>query len=235
VKAASSEQAEDLAQQKWTAVDRYITDHLLLPDPILDAAMEASQAAELPPIQVSPMQGKMLHILARAQGARRILELGTLGGYSTIWLARALPPDGRLITLEANLKHADVARTNLTRAGLSHIVELRLGPALDSLKEMANAGTAPFDFIFIDADKPGYADYLTWSLKLSRPGTLIVADNVVRKGNVVDENSDDTDVQGIRRFNEALTAEPRLIATTIQTVGSKGYDGFTMAFVSEFT
>jgi len=233
--AATSEQAEDLAQQKWTAVDRYITDHLLLPDPILDAAIEGSQAAKLPSIQVSPTQGKMLHILVRAQRARRILELGTLGGYSTIWLARALPLDGRLITLEANPKHAGVARKNLERAGLNDIVELRLGPALDSLQEMANAGTVPFDFIFIDADKPGYADYLTWSLKLSHPGTLIVADNVVRKGNVVDEHSDDANVQGIRRFNEVLAAEPRLIATTIQTVGSKGYDGFTMAVVSEFT
>ena len=228
----SPEKAEDLAQKKWTAVDRYIRDHLLLPDPILDAAIEASQAAGLPPIQVSPPQGKMLHILARAQGARRILELGTLGGYSTIWLARALAPDGRLITLEADPKHAAVARANLPRAGLTHIVEIRLGPALDSLKAMANDGTAPFDFIFIDADKPGYADYLTWSLKLSRPGTLIVADNVIRKGNVIDENSKDIDTQGIRRFNETMAAEPRLVATTIQTVGSKGYDGFTLAVVS---
>jgi predicted O-methyltransferase YrrM len=230
--AASSELAESLAQQKWTTVDDYITDRLFLPDPILDAAIETSHAADLPPIQVTPTQGRMLHILARTQRARRILELGTLGGYSTIWLARALPPDGRLITLEVNPKHADVARANLARAGLSHIVELRLGPALDSLKAMAEAATTPFDFIFIDADKPGYADYLAWSLKLCRPGTLIVADNVVRKGNVVDENSDDTNVQGIRRFNEVLAAEPRLIATTIQTVGSKGYDGFTMALMS---
>ena len=229
--AANSEQAEDLAQQKWAAVDRYITDHLLPPDPILDAAIESSQAAELPPIQVSPAQGRMLHILARAKVARRILELGTLGGYSTIWLARALAPDGHLTTLEADPKHAAVARANLERAGVSHIVELRLGPALESLKKMANAGTAPFDFIFIDADKPGYADYLTWSLKLSRPGTLIVADNVVRKGNVVDESSVDVDVQGIRRFIEMLAAQPRLMATAIQTVGSKGYDGFTLALV----
>jgi len=227
----SSEQAGDLAQKRWTAVDRYITDQLLLPDPILDAAIEGSRAAGLPPIQVSPTQGKLLHILARTQGARRILELGTLGGYSTIWLARALAADGHLITLEADPKHAAVARANLARAGLTHLVELRLGPALDSLKEMANAATVPFDFIFIDADKPGYADYLTWSLKLSRPGTLIVADNVVRNGNIVDENSDDINVQGIRRFNETLAAEPRLVATTIQTVGSKGYDGFTMAIV----
>lgn len=230
---ARSETMEELAQEKWNAVDSYITDCLLPPDPILDAAIQQSHAAGLPTIQVSPTQGKMLHILARAQGARRILELGTLGGYSTIWLARALPADGRLITLEVNPRHADVARANLARAGLSHKVELRLGPALDSLKEMAKAGTAPFDFIFIDADKPGYADYLTAILKLSRPGTVIVADNVVRKGNVVDENSDDSNVQGIRHFNEVLAAEPRLIATTIQTVGSKGYDGFTLAIVNE--
>ncbi len=231
--ATSTKQSEDLIQECWSAVDHYISDLLLPPDASLDAALEASRAAELPSIHVSPPQGKMLYILARIQGARRILELGTLGGYSTIWLARALPPDGHLITLEANPKHAEVARANITRAGLARVVELRLGSGLDSLKQMAATGVAPFDFIFIDADKPGYPDYLTWTLKLSRPGTLIVADNVVRKGKVVDAKSDDANVQGIRRFNELLATEPRLAATTIQTVGSKGYDGFTLAVVNE--
>ncbi len=225
--------AENFTQDHWSAVDAYISNLLLPQDPVLDAALQASRAAALPSIHVSPTQGKMLHILARAQGARRILELGTLGAYSTIWLARALPHDGRLVTLEANPKHAEVARKNLARAGLEQAVELRLGPALDSLKQMVAAGTPAFDFIFIDADKPGYADYLTWTLKLSRPGTLIIADNVVRKAKVIDHQSDDANVQGIRRFNQVLAAEPRLIATTIQTVGSKGYDGFTMAMVSD--
>jgi predicted O-methyltransferase YrrM len=230
---ASEERAEQTAEARWAAVDRYVTDLFLPPDSSLEEALERSRAADLPSIQVSPTQGKMLHILARVQGARRILELGTLGGYSTIWLARALPPDGRLITLEASPKHAEVARTNFAHAGVSELVELRLGPALDALKLMASVGVAPFDFIFIDADKPGYAEYLTWTLKLSRPGTFILADNVIRKGNVIDEHSDDANVQGIRRFHEALAAEPRLMATTIQTVGSKGYDGFTMAMVTE--
>jgi predicted O-methyltransferase YrrM len=229
--ATGAQQGDDLAQANWTAVDRYITSLLLPVDPILDAALEASRAAELPPIQVSPTQGKLLHLLARMQGARRILELGTLGGYSTIWLARALPADGRLISLEADAKHAEVARTNIARAGLADLVEVRLGSALESLKQMVVAGVAPFDFIFIDADKPGYPDYLTWTVKLSRPGTMIIADNVVRNASVLDPSSDDPNVQGIRRFNEVLAAERRLAATTIQTVGSKGYDGFALAIV----
>jgi predicted O-methyltransferase YrrM len=227
------QQIDDLARENWTAVDRYITDLLIPRDAILDAALESSRAAELPPINVSPTQGKLLHILARAQGARRILELGTLGGYSTIWLARALPQGGRLVTLEANPKHAEVARQNIARSGLTQLVELRLGSALDSLKQMVAAGDAPFDFIFIDADKPGYPDYLIWTLKLSRPGTMIIADNVVRNAKVINSSSDDPNVQGIRRFNEVLATEPRLTATTIQTVGSKGYDGFTLALVAE--
>jgi predicted O-methyltransferase YrrM len=225
----------DLAQANWTAVDRYIRGLLVPEDPILDAALETSRAAELPPINVSPTQGKLLHLLARIQGARRILELGTLGGYSTIWLARALPADGRLITLEANAKHAEVARENIARAGLARLVEVRLGSALDSLKQMIASGCAPFDFIFIDADKSGYPDYLTWTLKLSRPGAMIIADNVVRNAKVLDPSSDDPDVQGIRRFNELLAAEHRLSATTIQTVGSKGYDGFALAMVEVST
>lgn len=230
--ATGAQQADDVAQPNWTAVDRYINDLLIPPDPALDATLEASRAADLPPINVSPAQGKLLHILARIQGARRILELGTLGGYSTIWLARALPDGGRLVTLEASPKHAEVARKNIARAGLANVVELRLGPALDSLKQMAAERIAPFDFIFIDADKPGYPDYLTWTLKLSRPGTLILADNVVRNGKVIDPSSVDPMVQGIRRFNQVLVSERRLTATTIQTVGSKGYDGFTLAVVA---
>ncbi len=230
-----AQQGSDLAQANWTAVDRYIRGLLVPEDPILDAALETSRAAELPPINVSPTQGKLLHLLARIQGARRILELGTLGGYSTIWLARALPADGRLITLEANAKHAEVARENIARAGLARLVEVRLGSALDSLKQMIASGCAPFDFIFIDADKSGYPDYLTWTLKLSRPGAMIIADNVVRNAKVLDPSSDDPDVQGIRRFNELLAAEHRLSATTIQTVGSKGYDGFTLAMVEVST
>ncbi len=230
-----AQQGGDLAQANWTAVDRYIRGLLVPEDPILDAALETSRAAELPPINVSPTQGKLLHLLARIQGARRILELGTLGGYSTIWLARALPADGRLITLEANAKHAEVARENIARAGLARLVEVRLGSALDSLKQMIASGCAPFDFIFIDADKSGYPDYLTWTLKLSRPGAMIIADNVVRNAKVLDPSSDDPDVQGIRRFNELLAAEHRLSATTIQTVGSKGYDGFALAMVEVST
>ena len=220
-----------MAQEQWTAVDRYLTDLLVPPDPALEVALQASAAAGLPPIQVSPNQGKLLHLLARLQGARAILEIGTLGGYSTIWLARALPAGGRLVTLEADPKHAEVARANLARAGLADVVELRLGRALETLPRLAAEGRGPFDLIFIDADQPGYPDYFAWALKLSRPGSLILADNVVRKGAVVDAASDDPRVQGVRRFNELLAAEPRVTATAIQTVGSKGYDGFALALV----
>jgi predicted O-methyltransferase YrrM len=232
--ATGSSQSGGVAQPDWIAVDSYVADLLLPPDPVLDATLEASNAAGLPPINVSPTQGRMLHILARIQGAQRILEIGTLGGYSTIWLARALSSGGHLVTLEANPKHAEVARKNIARAGLTDAVELLLGRALDSLEEMVAEGVTPFDFIFIDADKPSYPDYLTWSLKLSRPGTMIVADNVVRDGKVADATNADPNVQGIRRFNEVLAAEKRLTATTVQTVGSKGYDGFTLAVVGDF-
>jgi predicted O-methyltransferase YrrM len=182
---------------------------------------------------VSPTQGKLLHVLARVQGARRILEIGTLGGYSTIWLARALPADGRLISLEIDRRHAEVAQTNLDRAGLSSAVEIRLGLALDTLPKLVSEGRGPFDLIFIDADKPGYADYLKWSLKLARKGTLIIADNVVRKGAVADPESTDENVQGIRKFNEALAAEKRVTTTVMQTVGSKGYDGLALILVTD--
>lgn len=221
-----------MTPEHWTAVDRYINDLFVPPDPALDATLRASTAAGLPQINVAPNQGKLLHLLAKLQGARNILELGTLGGYSTLWLARALPADGRLITLEADPKHAEVARTNIARAGLANVVELRIGKALETLPLLAAEGRGPFDLIFIDADKPGYPDYLPWALNLSRRGTLIIADNVIRKGAVADAHSTDANVQGVRRFNELLAAEPRVSATAIQTVGSKGYDGFAFALVT---
>jgi predicted O-methyltransferase YrrM len=220
-----------MTQEQWTAVDDYITDLFIPSDPALEAALNSSAKAGLPSIQVSVTQGKMLHLLARAVGARKILEIGTLGGYSTIWLARALPPDGKLITLEAELKHAEVARANIERAGLSGAVELRLGRAQETLPALVAEQHGPFDLIFIDADKPGYSDYLGWSLRLSRPGTLIIADNVVRKGQVAGPTAGDANVEGIRAFNKALAAEKRVSATEIQTVGSKGYDGFALIVV----
>lgn len=220
-------------QELWTDVDRYLVDAVVQPDGVLDAALATSQAAGLPSINVSASQGKLLMVLARGQGARRILEIGTLGGYSTIWLARALPPGGRLMTLEANPLHAEVALSNIARAGLSEVVELRQGKAVDTLRRLVAEGHEPFDFIFIDADKPGYVDYFDWSLKLARPGTLIFADNVVRSGNVADPEHRDENVQAARRFHERVAAEPRVQATVMQTVGAKGYDGFTLAVVTE--
>lgn len=221
----------ETAKDQWTAVDRYIADLLVPSDPALEAALEASTTAGLPNIQVSPTQGKMLHLLAMSLGARNILELGTLGGYSTIWLARALPADGRLITLEADPKHAEIARANVARAGLSGIVELRLGRALDTLPQLAAEGRGPFDLIFIDADKRNNPGYLTWALKLSASGSVIVVDNVVRDGAVLGASSHDANLQGIRSMNEMIAAERRLDATAIQTVGVKGYDGFVIALV----
>jgi predicted O-methyltransferase YrrM len=221
-----------MTTEVWTEVDRYITDLLVPPDPALSAALQTSDTAGLPQINVSPAQGKLLQLLARVQGARTILEIGTLGGYSTVWLARALPPDGRLITLESDPKHAEIARANIACAGLADIVELRLGRALDTLPQLVAEKRAPFDVIFIDADKPGYPDYFAWALRLSRRGTLIIADNVVRKGAVADAASSDPLVQGIRRFMDLVAAEPRVSATAIQTVGSKGYDGFAIALVT---
>ena len=215
----------------WTAVDRYLTDLLVGADPVLEATLEANAAAALPPYDVSPNQGKLLHVLARGQGARRILEIGTLGGYSTIWLARALPPDGHLITLEVDPRYAEVARANLARAGLGEVAEVRVGPALETLPQIAAGGDGPFDLIFIDADKANNPQYLAWSLELSRRGSLIVVDNVVRNGAVIDAGSDDPGVQGVRRLHELLAAEPRVSATAIQTVGSKGWDGFAIAVV----
>jgi predicted O-methyltransferase YrrM len=215
--------------KQWIAVDKYIGDLLLPSDRSHDAAIETSAAAGLPSIAVSPALGKLLHVLAKATGARRILEIGTLGGYSTIWLARALPPDGRVVTLEVDPKHAEVARANFSRAGVADRIDLKLGAALDTLATLGAAG--PFDFVFIDADKGGYAEYLHWAVALSRVGALIVADNVIREGKVTDPASKDQNVQGIRRFNDALAAERRVVATEIQTVGVKGYDGIAVMVV----
>ena len=220
------EHADNVAmtQELWTAVDRYISDLMIPFDAALDGALHATADAGMPAIAVSPAQGKMLMLLAQSLGARRILEIGTLGGYSTIWLARGLADGGRLITLEADPKHAEVARRNIARAGLSESVEVKLGRAIETLPGL----DGPFDLIFIDADKPSYPEYLSWAVKLSRTGSLIIADNVVRKGAVIDEASGDANVQGVRRFNEAVAAETRVSATVIQTVGSKGYDGFAI-------
>jgi predicted O-methyltransferase YrrM len=217
-----------MSEAKWSAVDDYICDLFVGDEPVLAATLAASDAAGLPAIAVAPNQGKLLHLLARLQGARAILEIGTLGGYSTIWLARALPRDGRLITLEANPKHAAVARANIERAGLASIVDLRLGPALETLPQLAG----PFDLIFIDADKESNADYFSWALKLSRRGSLIVIDNVVRDGKVIDAESRDPMVKGVRRLYEAMAAEPKVSVTVIQTVGRKGYDGLAIALVT---
>jgi predicted O-methyltransferase YrrM len=222
-----------MSRQQWTAVDGYITDLLVAADPALDAALQASAAAGLPPIAVSPNQGKLLHLLAQVQGARTILELGTLGGYSTIWLARALPGDGRLVTLEVNPKYAEVAAANIALAGLADVVDLRVGPALEVLPQVAAEGRDPFDLIFIDADKQSIPEYFAWALKLSGDGSLIITDNVILNGALIDAANDDPRVQGVRRFHEFLAAESRVSATTIQTVGSKGYDGFTLALVMD--
>jgi predicted O-methyltransferase YrrM len=216
------------AQDQWTAVDDYVAGLLVPSDPALDAALVASEAAGLPPHAVSRSQGKLLHLLARLRGARSILEIGTLGAYSTIWLARALPAGGRLVTLEANPRHAAVARANLTHAGLDAVVTLHEARAADTLPRL----DGPFDMVFIDADKPSNPDYFAWALRLSRPGTLVIVDNVVRDGAVVDADSADPSVQGVRRLNAMLATEPRVSATTIQTVGCKGWDGFTLALVS---
>lgn len=219
------------SQALWNAVDDYI-DEVVQPDAVLSSALEASTAAGLPAIAVSPSQGKLLYMLARVLGARRILEIGTLGGYSTIWLARALPADGRLTTLELDPKHAAVARSNVSMAGLGDVVDVRTGAALELLPAIAEEGSGPFDFVFIDADKQNIPSYFDWALKLSRVGSLIVVDNVVRNGDVLDAASDDASVIGVRRLNARLAAESRATATTIQTVGIKGYDGFTVALVT---
>ncbi len=220
-----------MTHELWTSVDDYINGLLIPSDPALEQALKASAEAGLPAIQVSAAQGKLLYLLARAMNARRILEIGTLGGYSTIWLARALPPEGSLVTLELNARHAEVARANFVRAGLGEKVEVRIGRAQETLPRLAAEKTAPFDLVFLDADKPGYSEYFRWALQLGRRGTMIIADNVVRDGEVTDPSSKDADVQGVRKFNEVIAAEPRVSATIVQTVGSKGYDGFALAVV----
>jgi predicted O-methyltransferase YrrM len=227
-----------MERELWTAVDGYIADHLLPADPVLDAALDASREAGLTGGALAPNQGKLLEILARVQGARSVLELGTLGGYSTIWLARALPEGGCLISLEADPRHAAIARANIAHAGLAGVVEVRVGPALETLPVLVDEGSGPFDLIFIDADKRNNPAYLDWSLRLSRPGTLIIADNVVRAGLILDPDGIDPrlgegGVQALRRFYELLAAEPRVSATAIQTVGSKGHDGFVLALVTD--
>ena len=216
-----------MSSRVWSDVDRYITETLVQPDAALEAALSASDAAGLPQISVSPAHGKLLWLLARLVNARRILEIGTLGGYSTIWLARALAPGGRLISLEAVQKHATVARANIERAGLSRIVEVRVGKALDTLPSVEG----PIDLSFIDADKQNNAEYFRWALKLSRPGSLIVVDNVVRDGKVIDASSREASVLGVRKLNQLVAGEKRVSATAIQTVGIKGYDGFAVALV----
>jgi len=214
----------------WAEVDDYIEDCLLPADPALDGALARNHAEGLPAIDVSPAQGKLLHLLARMSGARNILEIGTLGGYSTIWLARALPAGGKVVTLEREPRHAEVARANLEKAGLSHLVDVRLGPALDTLAALEADEAGPFDFIFIDADKPNNPHYLSWAMKLSRPGTVIVFDNVIREGAVLDRNGD-ANVKGVRATLASIGAGKRLEGTAIQTVGAKGYDGFAIAVV----
>ena len=221
-----------MTQDIWTAVDDYITSSVVGHDPVLEGALERSAAAGLPAISVSPPQGKLLFLLARAMRARRILELGTLGGYSTIWLARALPRGGRVVTLELEPAHAAVAADNLRRANLARRVDIRVGPALDTLDQLIAQAVKPFDLIFIDADKPRIPDYFSRSLALSHPGSVIIVDNVVREGKLADASSDDANVQGVRRLHEMLAHEERVSATTIQTVGAKGYDGFTIALVN---
>lgn len=221
-----------MSQETWSSVDRYLGDTLHLSDPALDAALEATAAAGLPAISVAPNQGKLLNLLARSVGARRILEIGTLGGYSTIWMARALPPTGRLISLEIDAKHAEVARANLARAGLSQVVEVRVGKALDSLPKIADEHLGPFDFIFIDADKANIPEYFRWALRLARSGSMIVIDNVIREGRIIDAHNTDPNIRGVRQLHELLSNEPRVSATSIQTVGAKGYDGLTFALVN---
>jgi predicted O-methyltransferase YrrM len=219
-----------MSERTWAEVDGYVSGLLAPHDEALEAALAASEEAGMPPIQVSPPLAKLLYVLAKTVGARRVLEFGTLAGYSTIWLARALPRDGRLITLEYDPEHAEVARANLARAGVGGLVDLRVGAALDVLPELE--GEEPFDLVFIDADKVNTPEYFSWSLERTRSGGLIVADNVVRGGALVDFEGDDPTMEAQRRFHEMLAAEPRVSATTIQTVGGKGYDGFSVALVA---
>ena len=216
----------------WTAVDEYLNEVLVGADESLEQALARSSDAGFPAIAVSPTQGKFLMMLARIQGARRILEIGTLGAYSTIWFAKALPADGRIITIESEPKHAEVARENVAAAGFGDMVDVRLGKALDVLPDIAAESIGPFDFTFIDADKPNIPEYFDWALRLSHSGSIIIVDNVIREGAVIDANSEDASVQGVRRLNDRLALESSVTVTTLQTVGGKGYDGFTIALVN---
>jgi predicted O-methyltransferase YrrM len=220
-------------QAVWSAVDAYFGDRLAPSDPVLDAALQSNGAAGLPPHDVSRLQGKFLDLMVRITRARRVLEIGTLGGYSTIWFARALPREGHIVSLEVNPHHADVARANIERAGVLDRVTVRVGPALDALDQMSRDNVKPFDLVFIDADKPSNPVYLEAALRLSRPGTVIIGDNVVRDGKVVMPEGADANVIGVRAFTDLIAAHPRLSATALQTVGAKGYDGFVLALVTE--
>lgn len=217
---------------QWTAVDNYLNELHVGSDEALEQALARSADAGLPAIAVSPTQGKFMMMLARIQGARRILEIGTLGAYSTIWLAKALPADGRIITIESEPKHAEVARENVEAAGFGDMVNVRLGKALDVLPDISAENVGPFDFTFIDADKPNIPEYFDWALRLSRSGSIIIVDNVIREGAVIDADSQDASVQGVRRLNDRLALESSVTVTTLQTVGGKGYDGFTIAVVN---
>jgi predicted O-methyltransferase YrrM len=221
-----------VSQELWTAVDNYIVETLHPADDVLDAAVRASDEAGLPSIQVSPTQGRFMYQLAKVHGARRILEIGTLAGYSTIWLGRALPDDGELVTMEIDPKHADVARSNIERAGLDGKVRVMNGDARELLPGLEKEIAAPFDLAFIDADKASIPIYFAAALRMSRPGSLILIDNVVREGAVIDAASEDASVQGVRKLNEMMAGDPRLTATVIQTVGVKGYDGLAIALVN---
>ncbi len=218
--------------RNWDAIDAYIAENFLEDDPALEGALAASEAAGMPPIQVAPLQGKLLMTLAAAMGARKILEIGTLGGYSTIWLARGLPEGGELITLDVNPDYAEVARGNIANAGLADRVELRVGKALDLLPRLLAEGAGPFDLVFIDADKPNTPDYFDWAVKLARKGTLIVVDNVVREGAILAAQSENPHVKGLRGFYARVAQDPRVTATALQTVGNKGHDGLAIVLVT---
>jgi len=215
----------------WNKVDQYITERLISQDSVLDQVLLTNEQAGLPPFDVSPAQGKLLNLLVQMKGARRILEIGTLGGYSTIWMARALPSDGHIVTLELDPAHAQVAGANFSLAQVDERIELRIGDAQGQLSQMKEEGVEPFDFIFIDADKPNNPNYLQWALHFSHPGTVIIGDNVIREGEIVNKNNKDPRVVGVREFYDLLAEEPRISATAIQTVGSKGYDGFVLGVV----
>jgi predicted O-methyltransferase YrrM len=222
-----------MTQETWTAVDRFLTDLVVQPVAALADALAANHAAELPEIDVSPPLGKLLRLLAEAIRAQRILEIGTLGGYSTIWMAQALPPNGKLISLEFEQKHADVARANIERAGLAAVVDIRVGRAIDALPKLHAENVGPFDLVFIDADKVSTPEYFAWALKLTRRGSVIIVDNVVRSGAVLEADSNDEAVQGVRRFLDQLAHMPGILATALQTVGAKGYDGFAIVLVTD--